>query len=191
MTNSNLLAIGSLVARGFWGGCVCELETRSEGRGNRCRTWWATLRAFTRGVSCYEKHTSTRSLGVMRKGWIVRSLGLGIECGHKLCHGGAQRRCGDVQCLGLGIERGDEHCHCDAREIAGMPGAWDRSLSEAPRAALRSLGAGWNLSSGRGDRYLQGLPTCSGPDVRVCCPLLLYIFIDSLQSFSHCLMTSS
>lgn len=99
--------------------------------------------------------------------------------------------CGDVRCLGLGIERGDEHCHCDAREIAGMPGAWDRSLSEAPRAALRSLGAGWNLSSGRGDRYLQGLPTCSGPDVRVCCPLLLYIFIDSLQSFSHCLMTSS
>jgi hypothetical protein len=54
--DSNLLAIGSLVARGFGGGYVRELETRSEGPGNRYRTCWAILGAFSRGVMLGETH---------------------------------------------------------------------------------------------------------------------------------------
>ena len=32
---------------------------------------------------------------------------------------------------------------------------------------------------------LQGLTTCAGPDVRVCCPLLLYLFIDIILLLFH------
>ena len=83
-----------------------------------------------------------RAIGLTRKGWIFRSLGLDLECGRKLCHGGEQRRFSDVRCLGLDIKRRDEPWACIAArgEMSGISDALDWTFSDPPRAASSTHG---------------------------------------------------